>query len=65
MRDPLVIIGVAEGALELMHSMMQDENGNKLTWGGEGTPNEEIWGPQGWCEAEQPSIRSVIDSHLL
>ena len=48
-----------------MHSMMQDENGDKLTWGGEGTPNEEIWGPEGWCEAEQPSIRSVVDSHLL
>ena len=39
---------------------LQDENGNKVTWGGDGTLNEEIWGPEGWCEAEQPSIRSAF-----
>lgn len=37
--------------------MLQDENGNKVTWAGEGTPNEDIWGPEGWCEAETPKIR--------
>jgi hypothetical protein len=44
--------------------VLQDENGNKVTWGGDGTPNEEIWGPEGWCEAEQPSIRSASESAL-
>lgn len=36
--------------------ILQDENGDKVTWGGDGTPNEDIWGPNGWCEAERPNI---------
>ena len=34
-----------------------DENGNKVTWSGDGIPNEQLYGPNGWCEADEPAFR--------
>ena len=44
-----------------------DENGNKVTWSGDGIPNEMLYGPNGWCESDEPAIRcahhGVCSSH--
>ena len=37
-----------------------DENGNKVTWSGDGIPNELLYGPKGWCEADEPEFRCAL-----
>lgn len=37
-----------------------DENGNKVSWSGDGIPNELLYGPTGWCESDEPAIRRVL-----
>ncbi len=37
-----------------------DENGNKVTWSGDGVPNELLYGPKGWCEADEPEFKCAL-----
>ncbi len=34
-----------------------DENGEKVTWSGDGIPNDQLYGPNGWCESDEPAVR--------
>ena len=38
--------------------LLQDENGEKTSWAGwHAVPNDQLYGPEGWCGAKEPAHR--------
>ena len=42
---------------------LQDENGEKTSWAGwHAVPNDQLYGPEGWCGAKEPARRCETSS---